>query len=355
MQKINDLLSSGKINGIEYYNYFKNRNDFSKQDESRLFSKNNNDLKCVKQLSNSVNGRNSNKQKSNKSKFNAYFMNGNENCIQTSVSPPSPQQLNGSYVSPILSTSPSFTNLNILRHSSVFDKKKEDAINRIIRNERIKEIRTKIYEYELLKEYQKYNDNKVTSYYDHHQQENDDDSLEEVTSVDSYCTDYGFESVENDDDFYENNNNIIPSNRKSSSPTTPTSMITSLLKKSVSYCDYLSLTDNNSITFQNGLSMDDLQNNNTSVNSRQATRRTRNIKPGHELYQIGNLNTPQTTFQLKCSIINAELKNIVNVLKQVCSLSSSSTTFTFHTLFALYTYNKYIYTYIQAFFFFFFF
>jgi hypothetical protein len=38
-----------------------------------------------------------------------------------------------------------------------FDRKKEDAINRIIRNEKIKQIRIKIYEYELLKEYQTVN------------------------------------------------------------------------------------------------------------------------------------------------------------------------------------------------------
>ncbi|RNA11840.1 hypothetical protein BpHYR1_013215, partial [Brachionus plicatilis] len=43
------------------------------------------------------------------------------------------------------------------------DKRKEEAVNRIIRNERIKEIRMKMYEYELLKEYQNLNVNQAAT------------------------------------------------------------------------------------------------------------------------------------------------------------------------------------------------
>jgi hypothetical protein len=326
MQKINELLTSGQINGIEYYNYFKNRNDFTKNNQedsyynklNRITNNRNvnttNSLAITSSLFNGSNislNRYTGKQqpppivKSNKQKFNAYLMNNNTNnnnndtTSQRSISPPQQQK------SPILSASQSFTNLK--QSSSNFDKKKEDAINRIIRNERIKEIRTKIYEYELLKEYQKYNDNnnKTFELYNSTITSNDDDSA----SVDSYCTDYGFESIENDDDFYENQ--VIPlgviNNRKSLSPNNLTT------NQSFSYSD---LTDNNDSTTTTHTKTNDEEDSSINDNKQQK-RRTKNIKPGHELYQIGNLNTPQSAFQLKCSIISVELKNIINVLKQV--------------------------------------
>jgi hypothetical protein len=49
----------------------------------------------------------------------------------------------------------------------------------------------------------------------------------------------------------------------------------------------------------------------------------RKVKPGYERYDIGSVNCfglsafAQSTFHLKCSIINTEVKNIMNVLKQV--------------------------------------
>ena len=331
MNKINELLTSGQINGIEYYNYFKNRNDFSLKQEDILYSNNLKRNYVVQQqqqqLLHSCNGSNNSRntgnkqqlqQKSNKQKFNAYLMNNNASNSNThdnnTSPPPPPQQQQQKQQSPILSASQSFTNLKQqFVASSNFDKKKEDAINRIIRNERIKEIRTKIYEYELLKEYQKYNENNNKNCEFFYTLNNTNDDCDS-TSVDSYCTDYGFESIENEDDlFYDNQ--IIPTtaagkNRKSLSPTS-TNL---LLKKSISYsCDYL--TDN-ATDDSTTAPMNAVEDNSSSCSSRQ-TRRTKNIKPGYELYQIGNLNTPQSAFQLKCSIISAELKNIVNVLKQV--------------------------------------
>lgn len=77
-------------------------------------------------------------------------------------------------------------------------------------------------------------------------------------------------------------------------------------------------------------------------------RNSSQIKPGYELYQLNNntsssnnnnnnnsiaaalatatfsftTSATQSTFQLKISIISAEVKNIVNVLKQVCILGT---------------------------------
>jgi hypothetical protein len=285
MQKMNELLNSGKINAIEYYNYFKNR---SACDATKTATHHTRPLplttssnqKQRKQSSIQTSSPNSNRVES---KFNQYLMKN----VQIST-----QQQQG------LS-------------------KKDDAINRIIRNERIKQIRNKINEFELLKEYQKFDDQPTGS--------------KMVTSLlgDTFDTmsvesDYGFI----DDDFNEDQLKKI--------------------KRSISYCDYLFSSDDNyrdtdeaeqqddmvmeadvdsSISCKlNDSSIDDLMslasfksNQSLSTNSVN-TRPLKSVKPGHELYQIGNLSSSSqsTTFQLKVSIIGAELKNVVNVLKQVC-------------------------------------
>ena len=65
-----------------------------------------------------------------------------------------------------------------------------------------------------------------------------------------------------------------------------------------------------------------------NFNNKKATGR-RYVKPGYEIYQIGGpsnnsfahtislSSVAQSTFQLKISIISTEVKNIVNILKQV--------------------------------------
>lgn len=481
MQKLNELLNSGKINAIEYYNYFKNKrflidenynnnnteqhrqddNDTTIQNSKQssikqqqyqpvlstelkrnsistssgtvhgytpsssyhsLYSfsgtsntnSNSRNIKSNNKFNNNTNNTtNQAANVNNKSKFNAYLMstnNDNETINTNSKSPPPPSLVTVSRTSP----SNTFTvNVNSNKYqqsnfassqpplyNTLFDKKKEDAINRIIRNERIKEIRTKIYEHELLREYQKCYDNitpaaKPLNNKNFTQNDslfelnsnNDEDSFENA-SIDSCGTDYGFESIDNDDELEvcsnsnESTNNyhdIIPYNsngvftnencrnyktKKPSLPgVKPVNANGTSLKKSMSYCDYLSLTDNSSSEtigsnsniltkksfIQNGLSMDDLiqettneltssdsiksitispppmltvtsnVNNNTTPKQQQqrTSSRTKSVKPGFELYQIGNLNSSQSTFQLKVSIISAELKNIINVLKQV--------------------------------------
>ena len=93
MHKINELLTSGQINGIEYYNYFKNRNDFSKNQEDYSYNKLNRNISTnrshvnissstiTSSLNNGSNislnritGKQQPISKSNKQKFNAYLI-----------------------------------------------------------------------------------------------------------------------------------------------------------------------------------------------------------------------------------------------------------------------------------------
>jgi hypothetical protein len=288
MQKINELLNSGKINAVEYYNYFKNRSAKTSPQPNRATTTSSQRQQRIKQFSSVPLA---SLTSGSRSKFNPYLIKNLQNSTQTVQQP-----------------------------ALANEKKKDDAINRIIRNERIKQIRNKINEYELLKEYQKFDDQSKTK-------ANGGDGGGGGDVVDNLDTmsiesDYGFIDDFNDDQMKK-------------------------MKRSISYCDnwfanydahfdedqqqddVLVDADNDSITTihrLNECSIDELialatfkaTGRRPTINTVN-TRMQKSVKPGYELYQIGNLSiSSQSTFQLKVSIIGAELKNVVNVLKQVC-------------------------------------
>ena len=91
MQKINELLNSGKINRSDL-----KRNNTNQQLSTSLYSFNGSNIL----LNNSRNYISNGNKKGNKSKFNAYLINDNQKSQQQQSTPPS------------LSSSPSLTNLN---------------------------------------------------------------------------------------------------------------------------------------------------------------------------------------------------------------------------------------------------
>jgi hypothetical protein len=284
---------------------------------------------------------------------------------------------------------------------SDYEKRKEDAINRIIRNERIKQIRIKMHEYELLKEYQTCNNNQheqesVLGAYQTHDSNNEDlfnttttsgennddnDEFELDNSNtnnkarkihsksksskcfslnnygaflnnpvsqdlnDDYELDDNEESGLNDDNSYLTLNKVIPENSNSNSIKRPNKLSDYSLPSDeykaklgfympktneATFDEYKNENyfEDNEENYESGIEDDDFsmsapkyskqkQRHNMSRNFASSL----NVKPGYELYQIGgglfNLSSSQSTFQLKVSIISAEVKNIVNVLKQV--------------------------------------
>lgn len=245
---------------------------------------------------------------------------------------------------------------------------KEDAINRIIRNEKIKQIRIKIYEYELLKEYQTVNTNQEET-----TKQNDllidkklinrANKLNNKPVNDSQLKYLPRQSE-------PNNKNIIPITNKSEHNNQLNSELdhkedelddveTDIVNET-EYDDLLdddddlfndtdSLLDNlDDDNYESGIEDDSfnkykrsqqdqqIQSNLNRIyqsnNSNTSNKSRRVVKPGFEIYQIGGSSTAnfslclssaaQSTFQLKISIISAEVKNIVNVLKQVFYLIS---------------------------------
>jgi len=295
-----------------------------------------------------------------------------------------------------------------------FDRKKEDAINRIIRNEKIKQIRVKIYEYELLKEYQTVNNNQQQHI--KHLSDQERDLSSSSSSLSSNIIDNnkkviirGSGSAKKYSPVISNESskflskskkqqqqikNFIPSPKynnmddskmfdsynqlKNDDEINELEQQETFLKNNETDLDdevNTTFDENTDLTFNdNDFELDDLDetfddndsfidnldddnyesgieddnfttnqkrnNHETQIqsninrmyqNSKLNNRRSNLVKPGYEIYQIGgpannsishtlNLSSAaQSTFQLKISIISNEVKNIVNVLKQVCS------------------------------------
>jgi len=291
--------------------------------------------------------------------------------------------------------------------SNEFERKKEDAINRIIRNERIKEIRIKMHEYELLKEYQSFNATSTTNSAQNTQQsDSSKTSLEEkgesnetptndataTNIIDDFTNSNSFPS------YYRNVSNTFSQQQQQQQHSNKYNNKTLRSIKHHQHEDEWSgsklsaynleatnaqvppppfdeykhsqdesvdagndddesndqdADESNEDSNESGI--EDDVNFFTPKRSNQATshhhhhhhhhQKTTNrnanseesllssifsknsslfVKPGFEMYQIGggifNLNSSQSTFQLKCSIISAEVKNIVNILKQVLAI-----------------------------------
>ena len=291
-----------------------------------------------------------------------------------------------------------------------YEKRKEDAINRIIRNERIKQIRIKMHEYELLREYQTctstantLEQGSVLGAYQTNDNNNNSEDLFNTTTTsgdnnddndefdfdssnktkakthsklkpnkyfslnnygallnkpvsqdlnDDYELDDNEESSLNDDDYSALNKSIPLSENgpnKLSDYNLPSSSDDTLNKQYKSRLGYYNAAkaheasfdeyknenyyEDNEESYESGIE-DDGFSMTAPIYSKKQNQQQRllnnlnrsfggasNIKPGYELYQIGgglfNLSSSQSTFQLKVSIISAEVKNIVNVLKQV--------------------------------------
>ncbi len=252
-------------------------------------------------------------------------------------------------------------------YNSSFDRKKEDAINRIIRNEKIKQIRTKMYEYELLKEYGAVNSSLITqplmsaeanltpnSFIS--KQINGKKSKKKLNNKQGNSF-ISYQQIDNDDSLMNNIENDSDSDDKSSmSSVQHTSRVTKISDFNKNTSNFEQYTTNNVEELDNSkeetdnacndLSFDDEEDEEflfsdsnyesgieedrgeetkkgSSVKSGSTQRRQLAVKPGYERYDICSVNSftisafAQSTFQLKCSIISAEVKNIVNVLKQV--------------------------------------
>jgi hypothetical protein len=289
-----------------------------------------------------------------------------------------------------------------------YEKRKEDAINRIIRNERIKQIRIKMHEYELLREYQTCTSaanalehGSVLGAYETNDNNNSEDLFNTTTTSgdnnddndefdfdssnkaktkthsklkpnkyfslnnygallnkpvsqdlnDDYELDDNEESSLNDDDYPALNKSIpLPENgpNKLSDYNLPSSSDDTLNKQYKSRLSYYNAAkaheasfdeyknenyyEDNEESYESGIEDDGFSMTAPKYSKKQNQQRllnslnrsfggASNVKPGYELYQIGgglfNLSSSQSTFQLKVSIISAEVKNIVNVLKQV--------------------------------------
>lgn len=255
------------------------------------------------------------------------------------------------------------------------EKRKEDAINRIIRNERIKEIRLKIYEYELLKEYQNLNQNLATNLITS-QEESFNYNFNQDSKSDDYAThnDNLSEELNNNDNRTETSsleqdysasrsvksnknkksiNNYFSrtygssNNRPHSEDSNTSSTIKTVFDEyksentiepvSLVYYDddeYYENDEDNEDNYESGIEDEDGSFSMSNINRNK--QKQQRIKPGYELYQISTsssnsnnnagfgfgsiglgLSSIQSKFLLKISIISAEVKNIVNVLKQV--------------------------------------
>jgi hypothetical protein len=205
------------------------------------------------------------------------------------------------------------------------DRKKEEAINRIIRNERIKQIRIKIYEYELLKEYEvtpapsHINNIKQSSHDENNDQKVDED---DVNDDDYNPNDDIFKSIFSNSLFDEYESINLPVNLSNVDDDDEDDDD-----------NYESgFEDNDSVKLKKLSYKQQIESNHNRYDDKYlscTTHKTNNsnikpLKEGHEVYRIGNnsdttfeLISSDSRFQLKCSIISSEVKNIINVLKQV--------------------------------------
>ncbi|CAF1017629.1 unnamed protein product [Brachionus calyciflorus] len=196
------------------------------------------------------------------------------------------------------------------------EKRKEEAINRIIRNERIKEIRLKMYEYELLKEYQNTDVNVSKS--DDYSSSKFSKSVEDFSSLNENLSEELTETSSVDHDYQSRLN----SKSKKSINNYFTRTYGATGGNKTIYDEYRSNSNledddeglfDNDEDYESGIEDDDI-----TINRYQKKQR---VKPGYELYQLNsqsgfNFAPNQSKFHLKISIISAEVKNIVNVLKQ---------------------------------------
>lgn len=168
------------------------------------------------------------------------------------------------------------------------EKRKEEAINRIIRNERIKEIRMKMYEYELLKEYQNLNVNQTRSA--------ESKSFEDFSSVNENLSEDGLDEQR--------------------TKQIKTSYFNRTYGSRTIFDEYKS----NEQDDDNDLDKDDDDNDDDDYESGIEDDDSLSHKK-HKINFFSNSGVcfppNQSRFHLKISIINAEVKNIINVLKQV--------------------------------------
>lgn len=269
-----------------------------------------------------------------------------------------------------------------------YDKKKEEAINRIIRNEKIKQIRIKMYEYELLKDYGALNPQPLTISSDMQMDEVDSKTDFEgndkqsgsikpysfipkpskkvknnrVKNNNSFSSYQQIEGAENSESF-QNNGEDSDSDDKSSmssqthrlnrsygaatrsSTTFDEYKDESFIKNPDENDGYNEMYENTTNedddddflfsdefsqkddeNYESGIEEDSCSKSEKSMKNNQSSKKgstAKKVKPGFERYEFGSANSftlsafAQSTFQLKCSIISAEVKNIVNVLKQV--------------------------------------
>lgn len=267
------------------------------------------------------------------------------------------------------------------------DRKKEEAINRIIRNEKIKQIRTKMFEYELLKEYGALNPLPASIPSDLQLDKGANDSSDQPTTnyikpfipsnskaakklkkqqakannlFSSYNIDENIEDSDSDDKSSmssQTNRSYQRSNMVASRSSTTFEYYKDDVynmgrtdEDSVSqrgdcenandlfYGDHTtneeddddflfsdSYTNKDDDNYESGIEEDSSFCKPMSNNANQGTKtvKGKKVKPGYERYDIGSVNCfglsafAQSTFHLKCSIINTEVKNIMNVLKQV--------------------------------------
>ncbi len=259
-------------------------------------------------------------------------------------------------------------------YNNCFDRKKEDAINRIIRNEKIKQIRTKMYEYELLKEYGAVNSNAVTqplmsseasfttnSFISKQTTSKKSKKKLNTKQANSFIS---YQQLENDDSLINNIENDSDSDDKSSmSSVQHMNFVASngnSNKNSIHFEEYKDASNLEDLSSKeetdnafNDMSYDDEENEDflfsdsnyesgieedksdeikkSDLIKSGSTRKQLGVKPGYERYDISSVDSftisaaTQSTFQLKCSIISTEVKNIVNVLKQVISHKSDKT------------------------------
>ena len=278
-----------------------------------------------------------------------------------------------------------------------YDRKKEEAINRIIRNEKIKQIRIKMYEYELLKDYGALNPQPLTISSDMQMDEVDsknefedfqtNDKQSGVGSIKPYSfipkplkksknnknkNNNSFSSYQQIDG--TDNSENLQNNGEDSDSDDKSSMSSQTHRLNRSYGaatrssttfdeykdgSYIKNYDDNreendgynemyenttnedddddflfsdefsqkdDENYESGIEEDSCSKSEKSMKSNQTNKKgstTKKVKPGFERYEFGSVNSftlsafAQSTFQLKCSIISAEVKNIVNVLKQV--------------------------------------
>lgn len=179
------------------------------------------------------------------------------------------------------------------------DRRKEEAINRIIRNQRIKEIRMKMYEHELLKEYQSLDTNQTCCV--------EPKSFEDFASLNENVSEDGFDEQRQKPKQYTYFNRTY-GNR-------------------TIFDEYRSNLHDNEGHADNANNQDDFNDDEDDEDDEEEDDDYESgIEDDHSIdkkkkkinFSSGiSLSPNQSRFQLKISIISAEVKNIINVLKQV--------------------------------------